>query len=368
MSLPIFPTISPPLTRGDAINQILTSIAYEELGMSHILNAEGEKLQFVLGTLPGLTGGNATLQDVLDVNESVESTLNSSLANQILLTSKMVAALNAPTIVGITGPTGATGATGPAEGAVGATGATGATGPIGPSGATGSLGAIGPIGATGPIGVQGITGANGATGATGATGSTGATGATGAVGAVGTAGPIGPTGATGATGSTGSVGAVGATGAVGAIGATGGTGPTGATGPNLTATAGFAANTSGSVITAVLGGNTIALPNAQILSPGITVNAPNTIFTINTFGLYRISYHVNTTVSLLVSSRLLINGAPNTASTIAPLLSTSRFTNEIEINLGVGATISLQLFASIVAVATLLNNAVGASLMIVRLS
>ena len=50
MSLPSFPNIDPPIKREDAVNQILSSIAMEELGMSHILNAEGEKLQYILGT------------------------------------------------------------------------------------------------------------------------------------------------------------------------------------------------------------------------------------------------------------------------------------------------------------------------------
>ena len=45
MSLPSFPNIDPPIQREDAVNQILSSIAMEELGLSHILNAEGEKLQ-----------------------------------------------------------------------------------------------------------------------------------------------------------------------------------------------------------------------------------------------------------------------------------------------------------------------------------
>jgi len=37
------------IKREDAISQIISSIAMEELGLSHILNAEGEKIQFVLG-------------------------------------------------------------------------------------------------------------------------------------------------------------------------------------------------------------------------------------------------------------------------------------------------------------------------------
>lgn len=107
MSLPSYPTISPPLTRSDAINQILSSIALEELGVSHILNAEGEKMQFVLGTLPGLSGGSATYEDVLNVNESVKDMLNTALENQFMLNSKMQLAVNAPVTPGATGPTGA---------------------------------------------------------------------------------------------------------------------------------------------------------------------------------------------------------------------------------------------------------------------
>ena len=42
MSLPSFPVVNPPIEREDAVNQILSSIAMEELGLSHILNAEGE--------------------------------------------------------------------------------------------------------------------------------------------------------------------------------------------------------------------------------------------------------------------------------------------------------------------------------------
>ena len=69
-----------------------------------------------------------------------------------------------------------------------------------------------------------------------------------------------------------------------------------------------------------------------------------------------------------MGTRLILNGAANTQSTIAPVLSISSFSNEIEIDLGVGTTISLQMYATLLGVATLLNNACGASLLIVRLS
>ncbi|HHV12405.1 MAG TPA: collagen-like protein [Clostridiales bacterium] len=368
MSQPSFPTISPALTRGDAINQIISSIALEELGISHVLNAEGEKLQFLLGTLPGLTGGNPTYEDLINANDSVLDMVNATLDNQMILNAKMDLAFNAPVIQGVTGATGATGPTGPATGATGATGPTGPTGPTGATGATGALGAVGPAGAAGPTGADGAAGPVGATGSDGPTGPTGATGITGATGATGSIGPAGPDGATGTTGATGATGVGGVTGPTGATGATGPTGPTGAMGPNLTATAGFAANTSGTVITVLLGGTNIPLPNAQVFSADIVPNGANTVFTVNTFGRYRISYHINTNASLLMGSRLMINGAANTASTINPALATSNYSNEIEIDLGVGATISLQMFATIIGVATLLSGGAGASLMIIRLS
>ena len=50
MSQPTFPQIDPPLSREGSLNQIIASIAMEELSLSHILNAEGEKLQYVLGS------------------------------------------------------------------------------------------------------------------------------------------------------------------------------------------------------------------------------------------------------------------------------------------------------------------------------
>lgn len=146
-------------------------------------------------------------------------------------------------------------------------------------------------------------------------------------------------------------------------------GPTGPNGPNPTATAGFAANTAGTSLSVALGGTPIPLPSAQVFSADITPNAGNTVFTVATAGRYRISYHVNTTVSLLMGSRLVINGVNNTASTIAPVLSVSSYENEIEVNLAANSTVSLQLYPIVLAgVAVLISGGAGASLMIVRLS
>jgi len=109
MSLPEFPTITPPLSREDAINQIISSIAMEELGLSHIINTEGEKLQYILGTIPGISGPGATIEDVLKVNESVRAVLQSTTESQTLLRSKLRQALDSGVLTGPTGPRGEAG-------------------------------------------------------------------------------------------------------------------------------------------------------------------------------------------------------------------------------------------------------------------
>nr|MDH3104484.1 collagen-like protein [Bacillus velezensis] len=267
---------------------------------------------------------------------------------------------------GGTGPTGSTGATG-GTGPTGFTGATGVSGPTGFTGATGGTGPTGSTGATGEIGPTGFTGATGGTGPTGSTGATGVTGPTGSTGAIGETGPTGFTGATGVTGPTGITGATGDTGPTGSTGATGGTGPTGSTGTSLTATSGYASNTGGGVVAVIVGGTTISLPNEQNLSADITVNAANTVFTVAPAGRYYISYHINLTAGLLVSSRILINGTPPASSIIALVASLANFNNSFIVTLPAGSTIQLQLFG-LLGAATLLGGSVGAALNIIRLS
>ena len=133
------------------------------------------------------------------------------------------------------------------------------------------------------------------------------------------------------------------------------------------ASSAFAANTSGTALTVLVGGTLVPLPDGQLLSPDITVNGANTVFTVTNAGRYQISYNVNTTASLASGTRLLINGAANTASTVAPAVSLSHFSNEILLNLNAGDTVSLQMFG-IASVATLLPGSAGAALSITRLS
>ncbi|MCL2620377.1 MAG: hypothetical protein FWD97_05515 [Defluviitaleaceae bacterium] len=80
--------------REDALNQIISSIAMEELALSHIFNAEGEKIQYAIGTLLGMNEP-ATVKEVLEINASVTKMLESALNFQILLKRKLRDALDA---------------------------------------------------------------------------------------------------------------------------------------------------------------------------------------------------------------------------------------------------------------------------------
>jgi hypothetical protein len=98
MSMPLFPKVNPDITCENAINMILTSIAMEELALSHIMNAEGEKLQYVLKYLESScseSGNEYAFDKLLAVNASISDLLDSVSQNQMLLKSKMNKALNA---------------------------------------------------------------------------------------------------------------------------------------------------------------------------------------------------------------------------------------------------------------------------------
>lgn len=98
MSMPTFPELPDDLTFENSINQILSSIAMEELALSHIINAEGEKLQYFLGTLdhaPNTDPSSSSIEDVLRLNESVQDMLSTISVNQMYLFGKMSAIINA---------------------------------------------------------------------------------------------------------------------------------------------------------------------------------------------------------------------------------------------------------------------------------
>lgn len=99
MSYPNIPDISPniEICREDVINILLASIGLEELGLAHIINAEAEKIQYVLGTL----GTNCnppcpTVDDLIAINKSVERTLRTVIKNQMLLQFKLEDVVDIP--------------------------------------------------------------------------------------------------------------------------------------------------------------------------------------------------------------------------------------------------------------------------------
>ncbi|OQR53095.1 hypothetical protein CDB3_32050, partial [Bacillus sp. CDB3] len=140
MSQANIPNITPniSITRDDALNLLLSSIALEELGIAHILNAEGEKIQYTLGTLHGTTGPGPSIPDLLNVNKSVQDMLDTAVKQELLLESKL------KTVSDIMGKT------------CGGTGTTCPPGPAGPAGPPGPQGPAGTgAGTPGPTGPKG---------------------------------------------------------------------------------------------------------------------------------------------------------------------------------------------------------------------
>lgn len=81
MSMPI---ITPgTVTRDQAISDLIESVALQETGLSHILNAEGEKIQAIVA-LPEVTP-----EQLLAVNTSVQNTVNAISRLEMILHSKL---------------------------------------------------------------------------------------------------------------------------------------------------------------------------------------------------------------------------------------------------------------------------------------
>ena len=89
MSFPNIPDVnaSVSLTPEDSANLLLASAAFEELGLAHLINAEAEKLQYVLGTIEGQTklAEPPTLEELLRVNRSIDQTLREIIKKEMLI-------------------------------------------------------------------------------------------------------------------------------------------------------------------------------------------------------------------------------------------------------------------------------------------
>ena len=80
MSLPNIPDIKPiiKLKRSEVIHLVIASIAMEEISLSHIMNAEAEKIQAILKLNPNIT-------EILEMNRSVERSMRNVIKKQMLL-------------------------------------------------------------------------------------------------------------------------------------------------------------------------------------------------------------------------------------------------------------------------------------------
>ncbi|MBU5427494.1 hypothetical protein KQI41_13965 [Tissierella pigra] len=232
----------------------------------------------------------------------------------------------------------------------------------GPRGPQGPQGPMGPQGQAGPQGPMGPQGPIGATGPEGPQGPAGPTGATGPIGPVGPEGPQGPAGATGATGPEGPQGPIGPEGPQGPIGPEGPQGPPGVA---VTENSMNAQNATGDTILVALGGTTISLPDNQNLDD-FTVNGTNTVFTVPETGTYLITYQINVTVALLISSRVLRNGTAIPGSVFSPIASVTGYTATTITTLNAGDQLELQLFGLVGT--AILQTGAGATMTVVRLA
>lgn len=97
MSQANIPNITPTITvtLDESIVMLLSSIALEEMALAHIINAEAEKVQFVLGLFDSETGSETGTEvaQILDVNESVQKTMHDVILKEMLLLMKFESVL-----------------------------------------------------------------------------------------------------------------------------------------------------------------------------------------------------------------------------------------------------------------------------------
>ncbi|MEG0297798.1 MAG: hypothetical protein RR620_13840 [Clostridium sp.] len=80
MSMPVI--IPSKITRDQSVSDIIESVALEETALSHILNAEGEKIQKIVSL-------EVSSQELLAVNTSVQTMVNAVSRLEMVLQSKL---------------------------------------------------------------------------------------------------------------------------------------------------------------------------------------------------------------------------------------------------------------------------------------
>jgi len=90
--MPSFKHLDLSLTRDEAINAIIASIAAEELALSRIIEAESEKIKYVVGCAKSRGCQKEDLVNVLKINESAKDLLERVTDMQIVLKNKLALA------------------------------------------------------------------------------------------------------------------------------------------------------------------------------------------------------------------------------------------------------------------------------------
>ncbi|MDD2377413.1 MAG: hypothetical protein PHD10_01950 [Bacilli bacterium] len=82
MSMPIIQKPECPVSREQALTDLIESIALEQTALAHIINAEGEKIQKILRVFD-------CKEEIFEINESVRETLVAITRLENVLYSKL---------------------------------------------------------------------------------------------------------------------------------------------------------------------------------------------------------------------------------------------------------------------------------------
>ncbi len=88
MSMPNIPDIN--IDREDAIDIVISSVGMQELGLAHIINAEGEKIQSFLGTTDGQrVKDDIPIYDLIKLDKSIVNTISAVTNTELMLLLKL---------------------------------------------------------------------------------------------------------------------------------------------------------------------------------------------------------------------------------------------------------------------------------------